>query len=109
MIILIWENAKINKMKTDGHDELEEMLEQLKSLPRAKPSPNLLGRIESRIARAEAKVIPLAQWRLSAAAALVVVSLNVYALTAYANGSNGQTASSDYDASSLVSDYQLYE
>jgi hypothetical protein len=96
-------------MKPDGHFELDDALKQLRKLPRATPPPGLLGRIEARIGKAEAKVIPMQQWRMLAAAACVLVALNVTVLANYLNESSGPTA--QYEASNdlLISDFQLYE
>ncbi|WP_020566659.1 hypothetical protein [Neolewinella persica] len=98
-----------NDMKTDGQFELEDALEQLKKLPRATPPPDLLGRIESRLGKVEAKVIPMKQWRMIAAAACVLVALNVTALSNYLNSASQQTAQYDTSSDALISDFQLYE
>lgn len=96
-------------MKTDGQFELEEALEQLKKLPRATPPPGLLGRIESRLGKVEAMVISLKQWRMIAAAACVLVALNVTALTNALNNASQQTVQYETSNSALISDFQLYE
>lgn len=88
---------------------MEDALEQLKKLPRATPPPGLLGRIEARIGKAEAKVIPMKQWRMIAAAACVLVALNVTALTNYLNNASQQTVQYGTIDNSLISDFQLYK
>jgi hypothetical protein len=96
-------------MKPDGQFELDEAMEQLRKLPRATPPPGLLGRIEARIGKAEAKIIPIKQWRMLAAAACVLVALNVTALANYMDESSGPTAQYDTSYNVLISDFQLYE
>lgn len=96
-------------MKRDGQFELDDALKQLRKLPRATPPPGLLGRIEARIGKAEAKVIPMRQWRMLAAAACVLVALNVTALANYLNDSSGPTAQYQASDDLLISDFQLYE
>ena len=96
-------------MKSDGQFDMDDALEQLRKLPRATPPPGLLGRIEARIGKAEAKIIPMKQWRMIAIAACVLVIPNITALSTYLNESSGPTA--QYEASNdlLISDFQLYE
>ena len=96
-------------MKTDGQFELDDALEQLKKLPRATPPSSLLGRIEASIGKAEAKIIPMKQWRMIAAAACVLVALNVTALSNYLNNASQPTAQYEASENSLISDFQLYE
>lgn len=96
-------------MKTDGQFELDDALEQLRKLPRATAPPGLLGRIEARIGKAEATVIPMKQWRMIAAAACVLVALNITALNSYLNTSSGPTAQYEAEDNVLISDFQLYE
>ena len=96
-------------MKPDGQFELDEAMEQLRKLPRATPPPGLLGRIEARIGKAEAKIIPIKQWRMLAAAACVLVALNVTALANYMDESSGPTAPYVTSYNVLISDFQLYE
>jgi hypothetical protein len=96
-------------MKPDGQFELDEALKQLRKLPRATPPPGLLSRIEARIGNAEAKVIPMKQWRMMAAAACMLVVLNVTALANYMNESSGLTAQYNTSNDALISDFQLYE
>lgn len=96
-------------MNTDGHDELDYAIEHLKGLKRASPPPGLLSRIEDRIAQADASVISMPQWRMIAAAAVMVLGMNVYALINYSNGSNALSMGDGYAATELVSDYQYYE
>jgi hypothetical protein len=96
-------------MKTDGHFEMDDALKQLRKLPRAAPPPGLLRRIEASIGKTEAKVIPMKQWRMIAAAACLLVALNVTALTSYLNTASQQMAQYSTSNNSLISDFQLYE
>ncbi|MFK8161876.1 MAG: hypothetical protein AB8H12_05375 [Lewinella sp.] len=96
-------------MKTDGQFDLDDALDQLKKLSRATPPSGLLGRIEARIGKAEVKVIPMQQWRMIAAAACVLVALNVTALANYLNPSSGLTAQYETSEDVLISDFQLYD
>jgi len=96
-------------MNTDGHDELDYAIEHLKGLKRASPPPGLLSRIEDRIALADASVISLPQWRMIAAAAVMVLGVNIYALVSYSSNNNAISMGGGYAATELVSDYQYYE
>lgn len=96
-------------MNTDGHDELDYAMEHLKGLRRASPPPGLLSRIEDRIAQVDASIISMPQWRMIAAAAVLVLGVNVYALINFSSGNNALSMGDGYAATELVSNYQYYE
>ncbi|MBB4079623.1 hypothetical protein GGR28_002248 [Lewinella aquimaris] len=84
--------------------DFEDLIGRLGNLPRARPDRDLLPGIEARIARPEAVVVPLRQWRAMVAAAVLLLLLNAAAITFYTNESSGQD-----QTLALVSDYLLYE
>ncbi len=65
-------------------DEFERLLDGLGKLPRAQPRRDLFVGIEARIARPEAVVVSLRHYRALAAAAVLLLLLNVVALRYYA-------------------------
>ena len=96
-------------MNTDGHDELDYAIEHLKGLKRASPPPGLLNRIENRITQMDASIVSMPQWRMIAAAAVLVLGVNVYALVNFSNDMNAVSMGGGYAATDLVYDYQYYE
>ncbi|MFT7121873.1 MAG: hypothetical protein ACJAZ9_002061 [Neolewinella sp.] len=92
-------------MLTSDENKLNEALNHLSRLPRAKPAAGLFAGIEAAVAGA--KVVKMVDWRRVAAAAVLVATLNVTAILYY-SGQNSSASSSDYEMG-LVSDYQLYE
>lgn len=85
-------------------NELERLTNGLGQLPKARPKRDLLPGIEARIAQAEASVIPIRQWQSMIAAAVLLLLLNITALTYYSSQSSSQD-----QGIALVTDYQLYE
>ncbi len=99
-------------MKNDKEKWIEGVFESLKGSQRAKPSRELFAKIEGQIYKSEAKVIPLHQLRMAAASVILLLILNVFAFSQYAQNSTISTEDSVvYDASNqaLISNYQLYE
>lgn len=99
-------------MKDDKEQWIEDVFDSLKGSKRAKPNDDLFARIETEIESPDTKVIPLRQLRMIAAAAIVLLTLNIGALLQYtqsqkSNYENQVTESSHQ--TSLISDYKLYE
>jgi len=85
-------------------NELDRLVNDLGKTPRARPKRDLMPGIKARIARPQLIVIPTRQWIGMVAAAVLLLFLNVTALTYYTSQSTGQD-----QTTALVSDYQLYE
>ena len=90
-------------MHTPTPDEFEDLFSGLGKLPRAQPRRDLFAGIESRIARPEATVVSLRQYRPLMAAAVLLLLLNLAALQYYVS----QSAAPD-QSYALVSTY-LYD
>ena len=84
-------------------DEFEDLLSGLGKLPHTAPRRDLFAGIEARIARPEAAVIPLRQYRSLVAAAVLLLLLNLVALQHYVSAA----ATSD-QSYALVTTY-LYD
>ena len=91
-----------------GDDAFERRLAALRRLPRAAPSRDLLAGIEARIARPAARVVSLAEWWAIAAAAVLLLGLNLFALL-YSSAATAPGETADDDTYALVTDYQLYD
>ncbi len=85
-------------------NKLERLIDGLGKTPRARPKRDLMPGIKARIARPEMTAIPTRQWVGMIAAAVLLLFLNVTALTYYTSQATGQD-----QTTALVSDYQLYE
>lgn len=85
---------------------MEDRLNHLRSLPRAKPPEGLFDKIESRIG--EAKVVVMADWRQFAAAAVLIAALNVSALVHYSRTTTDNAPGVASVDSPIVSDYEIY-
>lgn len=99
-------------MNDEKEKWMEEVFHSMKGSQRAKPSPELFARIEDQIAASKGKIIPLHQWRYAAAAAALVLFINVTALlyyNQYAGAANVEVAAVDAYSESLISNYQIYE
>lgn len=99
-------------MKKDKENWMEDVLGSLEGSKRAQPNPGLFARIESQIETPEAIVIPVTQWRLAAAAAILLLMLNVFAMRQYAQRYEVNTDELVVDVSSdqqLISNYNPYE
>ncbi len=85
---------------------MEDKIEHLRRLPRAKPPEGLYKKIETRIG--DAKVVVLTDWRRFAAAAVLIAALNVAALIQYARTQPETNSGVASVETPLVSDYQFY-
>lgn len=91
---------------------MEDVFQSMKGSRRAKPNLDLFAKIESEIKSSTAKVIPLRQWQYAAAAAALVLFVNVSALFYYQQYSGlayEEVAVVDTYNQPLISDYQIYE
>ena len=99
-------------MNDEKEKRMEEVFQSMKGSHRAKPSPELFAKIESQIEVSKGKLIPLHQWKYAAAAAALVLFINVTALLYYdqhAGVANEDVAVVDTYSESLISTYQIYE
>lgn len=99
-------------MKNEKEEWIENVFQSMKGSQRAKPSSNLLARIEEKIASSSTKVIPLTQWRYAVAAAVLVLLINTSALFYY--GSQNEVPYNEAPIAGaysqpLINTYQIYE
>ena len=93
-------------MKDNLNKKINEILISTKGSQRAKPSSDLLTKIEHQIYYQGAKIIPLGRIRLVAAAAVFLLLVNGWAINTYLNPANELT---EYTEQALIMDYKLYK
>jgi hypothetical protein len=99
-------------MESDKEKWINGVLGSLASIQRAKPKQDLFSKIQKEIAKPEGKVISMRQLRITAAAAVLLLTINVFLLTQYAKSSQKNTTEwvTEVDANEqLISNYNLYE
>jgi len=98
-------------MNNEKEKWMEDVFQSMKGSKRAKPNPELFAKIKGQINASEAKVIPLYQWRSAAAAAVLLLFMNVATLRHYHQQDEGNyqdVAVADMYGESLISSYQIY-
>ncbi|MFK8101053.1 MAG: hypothetical protein AB8G15_00960 [Saprospiraceae bacterium] len=91
---------------------IDAALNSTQGMQRAKPSDELWAKIQANTFSAKVKMIPIQQLRLIAAAAAVLLVMNVMTLRTYFQGENftgGEPTEEAGETPSLISDYKLYE
>ncbi|MEM9821457.1 MAG: hypothetical protein AAF985_10310 [Bacteroidota bacterium] len=97
-------------MKNEKEQWMDEVFASLKGSKRAKPPADLLAKIEQQLDAPEAKIIPMARFRVAIAAAMVLLVVNVLSLYQYQQKTaSAQTEWNTGEAESLISDYKLYD
>lgn len=98
-------------MKNEKEKWIEEVFDSATGSRRAKPSEDLFAKIERQIDIPNAKIIPLGQWRVAVAAAVVILILNIFAISQFNKGYESSTSelANDPSSESLISNYKLYE
>ena len=97
-------------MKSNKDKWIAGVLGSLEGSKRAVPPPELFGRIQQKIASPEAKIVPIGRYRLAAAAAVLLLVLNVWVLHQYSQAPGFTSSEQVTDSSqSLISDFNLYD
>lgn len=99
-------------MQTEKEKWVNEVLGSLEGSQRAKPSADLFAKIEKEIARPEGRVISMNQLRVAAAAAILLLALNVFLLNQYSRSQQGNSTEwvTEVDSNEqLISDFNPYE
>jgi hypothetical protein len=99
-------------MEKDKEKWIEEVFDSLKGSERAKPSADLFAKIENLIDAPEAKIIPMPQWRVAAAAAVAILFLNVFAVQQFRKINrlnNNELVVDSTSDQQLISNYKIYE
>lgn len=102
-------NMSHNQDTSPQDQWIDSVLDQAEGIVAARPSPDLLARIEQKIDGHVPEIIRWANWRTIAAAAAVLLALNFFALRSPQSDpeSEGQTES-PYTQGELGIDYSLY-
>ncbi|GAB5554838.1 MAG: hypothetical protein Sapg2KO_44290 [Saprospiraceae bacterium] len=99
-------------MNDEKEKWMEEVLQSMKGIQRAKPMPELLTKIENQIASSKMEVVHLRQLRYVAAIIVLLLFVDTIALV-YDNQNqqpnNEDVAVMDTYNQSLISSYQIYE
>jgi hypothetical protein len=99
-------------MNDEREKWMEDVFQSMKGSRRATPGPELFAKIEGQIEASNGKIIPMPQWRYAAAAAALVLVVNVTALVYYnqnAGITQEEVAVASVYSESLISNYQIYE
>lgn len=91
---------------------MENVLNSMSGSQRAKPRPELLKKIQSKIGASETKVVPLRQWKYAVAAAILILLMNTITWV-YVNQPNpirneSVTVVDTYNQT-LIRSFQIYE
>ncbi len=96
----------------DKEDWKDHVLNSLEGIQKAIPREGLLVDIEQQINAAKTAIIPMHQWRLAAAAALILVAANFWTvqhLVANSRPDSKEIVISKVGESTLISNYKLYD
>lgn len=98
-------------MAEDKDNWIEEVFLSMKGSERARPSHDLLAKIQSRMEGRDNKVVTLYQWKFTAAAAVLLVFMNTMALIYFSQeqlGNYSDVVSESAQNQSIISTYQIY-
>ena len=93
-------------MEKDSNKKVDKILKSTVGMRRAKPSTDLLAKIEHQIDGQEAMMIPIRRLRWAAAAAVLLLLVNGLAINTYLNQKDVPT---NYAEQSIIMDYKLYQ
>lgn len=98
-------------MKNEKEEWIDDMMSSVKGINRAQPSYELFSKIEVTLKEETAQIISLNFVRLNACAGILLLVLNLFVILSYSTNGLAQekTIAVDYNPSSLVSDYKIYE
>ena len=89
---------------------IQDVFDSLEGSKRATPPSHLLSKIEQNLVAPEAKIIPMSNYRIAVAAAVVLLVMNVFVMYQYAQTSTNSFPESMTDnTESLITDYKLYD
>lgn len=99
-------------MNDEKEKWIEGVFDSMKGSQRAKPGPVVFAKIKTQITGSTTKVVPMHQWKNAAAAAAMILLVNVTALLYYNQinmVSYDDAVVTDTYSQSLISSYQIYE
>ena len=105
-------STQIAMMNNEREQWIDKVLNSMTDAQRASPDQNLKYRIEQEIHSEEIELVSPLRWRISAAAAILLLIINIYAISNYgSSGNKGAllTGASVYSDISLLSTYDIYE
>lgn len=97
-------------MKEDREKWITDVFNSLAKSKRAKPSEDLFGRLEQQLfTPPDAKILPISQWRIAAAATVLLLFLNVFALQQSTQSPTSDGFGETSPVAALISNYKLYD
>lgn len=97
-------------MEQNIDKKADRIINSFKGSNRAKPSPALYDKIEAKIFLKEASMIPLRTVWLSVAAAILLIFINIAAISSRsANNRSSLSPAEMKESYSLISNYNIYE
>lgn len=99
-------------MESEKEKWVNSVMGSLEGMQRAKPASDLFAKIEREIASPEGKIISMNQLRVAAAAAILLLAMNIFLLNQYAKSETVSSIEwvSEVDSNEqLISNYNLYE
>lgn len=97
-------------MEQNIDKKVDRVIGSFKGSARAQPSPELYDRIASKIFQQEASMIPIRTIWLSIAAAVLLIFINIAAISSNTmNQKSGLDQNKTADSYSVLSNYNIYE
>tara|TARA_R110002049_G_scaffold307084_1_gene506739 strand:+ start:5264 stop:5563 length:300 start_codon:yes stop_codon:yes gene_type:complete len=99
-------------MKDEKEKWIEDIFDSMKGSSRAEVPGDLFAKIQQEIKKDEPKVKPLFQWKYVAAAAVVLIFINLTSVFMYTQKSKllqNETRNTEVYSEPLISTYQIYE
>lgn len=96
-------------MRKDVDKRINRILNSTQGSQRAKPKTDLLANIEQQIYEVEGNIIPMNRIRLVAAAAAIMLMLNISVLNYYLQNSGSANLVEMEPSTSLITDFKLYD
>jgi len=94
--------------KNDKEKWIDDVFDSVKGSDRAKPNSDLFGKILNEINAPDASIIPLFQLRMIAAAAVILLVLNIAILRQNIQNSNLNSDEWVTENTSVISNYNIY-
>ena len=94
---------------------VDEVLHCMKGSQRARPRPEVFTKIQNQLIISESKVVPIRKWRYAAAAAILILIVNVFALqrlnqsVEWQNSEMVTESGTEYYSHCIVSNFKIYE
>jgi len=96
----------------DKEKWIQKILNSTEGYQKSQAPPDLFNKIEQRLDQTTGKIIPIHQWRVAAAAAIILMVLNLFGLRQYIQNNSSDTTTMEQKYASnepISSTYQLYK